>query len=110
MDDAIASAATATAPGSGSDHPKTDDVCGLAVPPPSYQVHAVIAHKGTSVHCGHYVAYVYDREHGSGGGSGSSGNGRWILFNDEKVAHQEDGLHGSGIQQGYLYVLQSRSQ
>ena len=43
-------------------------------------------------------------------GSGSSGNGRWILFNDEKVAHQEDGLHGSGIQQGYLYVLQSRSQ
>lgn len=47
---------------------------------PIYDLTAFISHKGSSMHCGHYVAYVKE--------SGSSS--RWILFNDSKVAYMPD--------------------
>lgn len=38
----------------------------------SYELKAVVCHKGTSPHTGHYVAFVKHE-------------GKWVLFNDEKV-------------------------
>lgn len=40
--------------------------------PHNYRLAGLICHKGTSVHAGHYVAYV-------------KRDGEWALFNDEKV-------------------------
>ena len=41
--------------------------------PADFEVKSFVSHKGTSVHCGHYVAHV-------------NKNGQWTLFNDNKVA------------------------
>ncbi|TPX51477.1 hypothetical protein SeMB42_g00703 [Synchytrium endobioticum] len=56
--------------------------------PAKYRLIGVISHKGTSPHCGHYVAHTYKE-------------GKWVLFNDEKVAHvlQPD------LTEGYVYVF-----
>ncbi|KAG9294738.1 hypothetical protein G9A89_008217 [Geosiphon pyriformis] len=40
--------------------------------PANYEIISVISHKGTSVHCGHYVAHIRKE-------------GKWVLFNDNKV-------------------------
>jgi ubiquitin carboxyl-terminal hydrolase 5/13 len=47
-----------------------------------------VSHKGTSVHCGHYVSHVYK-------------NGEWVLFNDNKVAVTPN----PPIGEAYLYFL-----
>jgi ubiquitin carboxyl-terminal hydrolase 5/13 len=46
---------------------------GDATLPANFEVKSFVSHKGTSVHCGHYVAHV-------------NKNGQWALFNDNKVA------------------------
>lgn len=46
---------------------------GDATLPANFGVKSFVSHKGTSVHCGHYVAHV-------------NKNGQWALFNDNKVA------------------------
>ncbi|KAM3589067.1 ubiquitin C-terminal hydrolase Ubp14 [Umbelopsis sp. WA50703] len=46
---------------------------GDATLPGNFEVKSFVSHKGTSVHCGHYVAHV-------------NKNGQWALFNDNKVA------------------------
>ncbi|KAL3639889.1 ubiquitin-specific protease ubp14 [Castilleja foliolosa] len=38
-----------------------------------YRLIGLVSHIGTSTHCGHYVAHIYK-------------DGRWVIFNDEKVA------------------------
>ena len=81
----------AAAPASSSNTKVTTAREGL---PPKYRLHSVIAHKGTGVHCGHYVTYIYRPE-----------EERWILFNDEKVVEQPNGLQSDGVQQGYIYVM-----
>ena len=50
---------------------------------------AAIVHLGVSVHCGHYVSYIKK-------------NGKWILFNDSKVAETDDPVFGKG----YIYVFE----
>ena len=40
----------------------------------SYQLAAFISHMGTSSHSGHYVCHIKDSQ------------GRWIIYNDNKVA------------------------
>lgn len=58
----------------------------------SYKLHSFILHKGSSVHCGHYIAYINTEEFG------------WVVFNDDKVAQIQD----PPLDQAYLYfyVLQ----
>ena len=40
----------------------------------AYELTGVISHIGNSVHVGHYVAHLKK-------------DGRWVIFNDEKVRH-----------------------
>ncbi|KAL2844294.1 hypothetical protein BJY01DRAFT_215023 [Aspergillus pseudoustus] len=51
--------------------------------PATYQLRSIICHKGSSIHAGHYVAFVRKQLPGKPGLS-------WVLFNDEKVVEVED--------------------
>ncbi|KAJ3212556.1 hypothetical protein HDU82_000495 [Entophlyctis luteolus] len=57
-----------------------------------YELVAFISHRGTSAHCGHYVAHVKKE-------------GRWVLFNDNKVAEVPDILKAVG--EAYIYFYKS---
>ncbi|KAK5735451.1 ubiquitin C-terminal hydrolase Ubp14 [Elasticomyces elasticus] len=50
--------------------------------PAKFGLKAIVCHKGSSIHAGHYVAFV--RKELEGGKEG------WVLFNDEKVALGSD--------------------
>jgi ubiquitin carboxyl-terminal hydrolase 5/13 len=54
-----------------------------------YKLMAFVSHMGTSTHCGHYVAHVLK-------------DGRWVIFNDSKVAASVD----LPKDMGYLYFFQ----
>lgn len=56
--------------------------------PGLYQLNGIITHLGTGVHSGHYVCYV-KRE------------GKWIYYNDAKVATLDD----PPIGKGYMYFF-----
>ncbi|CAG8499164.1 5681_t:CDS:10 [Paraglomus brasilianum] len=56
--------------------------------PANYVLQCVISHKGTSVHCGHYVAHVQE-------------DGQWVFFNDEKVVATSGPTHS----EAYFYLL-----
>ncbi|KAG2202020.1 hypothetical protein INT47_006212 [Mucor saturninus] len=64
-------------------------VVGSATAPFNYKLDSFVSHKGTSVHCGHYVSHVHK-------------NGEWVLFNDNKVAVTPN----PPIGEAYLYFLQ----
>ncbi|CRK48115.1 hypothetical protein BN1723_001372 [Verticillium longisporum] len=48
---------------------------GSAAVPANFQLQSIVCHKGTSIHAGHYVAFI--RQAGD--------HPSWVLFNDEKV-------------------------
>jgi ubiquitin carboxyl-terminal hydrolase 5/13 len=49
--------------------------------PAKFALSSIVCHKGSSIHAGHYVAFIKKKLLASeGGGEG------WVLFNDEKVA------------------------
>ncbi|RMZ75013.1 hypothetical protein DV737_g5513, partial [Chaetothyriales sp. CBS 132003] len=50
----------------------------------SFELQSIICHKGTSVHAGHYVAFIRKVIPGSGKEK------QWVLFNDEKVVKAVD--------------------
>ena len=54
-----------------------------------YKLVAFISHMGTSTMVGHYVCHIQK-------------NGRWIIFNDEKVAFSENPPKDLG----YIYLYQ----
>ncbi|CAG8821400.1 6696_t:CDS:2, partial [Racocetra persica] len=56
--------------------------------PADYQLQSVISHKGTSVHCGHYVVHIHKDQ-------------KWVLFNDNKVAEDPQPPLGDA----YVYIL-----
>jgi ubiquitin carboxyl-terminal hydrolase 5/13 len=60
--------------------------------PGFYDLNGIITHLGASVHAGHYVCNV-KRE-----------DGRWIYFNDAKVAETTD----PPIGKGYMYFFRKR--
>jgi ubiquitin carboxyl-terminal hydrolase 5/13 len=62
---------------------KEDKLFGAQDPHAKFQLQSIICHKGTSMHAGHYVAFV--RKPLPGGG-----DAKWVLFNDEKVAEAVD--------------------
>ncbi|KAF2012208.1 hypothetical protein BU24DRAFT_352794 [Aaosphaeria arxii CBS 175.79] len=51
--------------------------------PANFQLQSIVCHKGTSIHAGHYVAFVRKQIPGEQSVS-------WVLFNDEKVAKAAD--------------------
>ncbi|QPG73520.1 hypothetical protein FOA43_000831 [Brettanomyces nanus] len=64
-----------------------------------YQLLGVVCHKGTSIHSGHYVAFVKKQV---------EGEERWVLFNDEKVVLAgEESLKEIEVS-GYLYVYKRK--
>ncbi|KAI8967306.1 hypothetical protein BDF20DRAFT_966026 [Mycotypha africana] len=66
---------------------------GDATPPFHYALDSFVSHKGTSVHCGHYVAHVYKE-------------GEWVLFNDTKVAVSPT----PPMSEAYLYFLKRQHE
>ena len=61
-----------------------------------YRLYAVITHLGTSTAVGHYVCHLRGED------------GKWVLFNDEKVSEvepDEEGV-GKGMDRAYLIILQ----
>lgn len=65
------------------DAPKDKPVPGHASLPAEFQLQSIVCHKGSSIHAGHYVAFIRKQlpETNSTG---------WALFNDEKVAEAGD--------------------
>ncbi|KAK8866422.1 Ubiquitin carboxyl-terminal hydrolase 5 [Tritrichomonas musculus] len=59
-----------------------------------YELIAFVQHKGPSALCGHYVANV-------------KRNGKWILYNDEKVAIYPDDVKPQ-FGKGYLYLFKRK--
>jgi len=57
--------------------------------PANYELKGFISHKGTSVHCGHYVAHVKQ-------------DGRWVLYNDEKVVQAVK----PPVEEAYIYIFE----
>ncbi|PIA38480.1 hypothetical protein AQUCO_02800292v1 [Aquilegia coerulea] len=54
-----------------------------------YKLKGIVSHIGTSTHCGHYVAHVHK-------------DGRWVIFNDDKVGASID----PPKDMGYLYFFE----
>lgn len=52
--------------------------------PAIFELDSIACHKGSSIHAGHYVAFI--RKHIPGGDAGR----QWVLFNDEKVVKTEE--------------------
>ena len=65
------------------EQPNKDTVpAGTADLPANFQLHSIVCHKGTSIHAGHYVAFIrkiLDTQ-----------TPKWVLFNDEKVVEAAD--------------------
>ncbi|ODV96661.1 hypothetical protein PACTADRAFT_48487 [Pachysolen tannophilus NRRL Y-2460] len=62
----------------------------------NYKLKAIICHKGTSIHSGHYVAFILKN---------INGENKWVLFNDEKVVLQDQANLKEMEQNGYVYVF-----
>ncbi|KAJ8490656.1 hypothetical protein OPV22_012377 [Ensete ventricosum] len=72
-----------TSSGVQADDPAVPDGSGR------YKLMALVSHIGSSTHCGHYVAHVYK-------------DGRWVIFNDNKVGASID----PPKDMGYLYFFE----
>lgn len=56
---------------------------GSATLPARFQLQSIVCHKGTSIHAGHYVAFIRKTLEGKE-------TPTWVLFNDEKVVEAHD--------------------
>ncbi|KAL7899904.1 ubiquitinyl hydrolase [Trichoderma sp. SZMC 28014] len=56
---------------------------GSAALPAQFQLQSIVCHKGTSIHAGHYVAFIRKLVEGKD-------TPTWVLFNDEKVVEAYD--------------------
>lgn len=62
-----------------------------------YRVKAIICHKGSSPHTGHYVVFIRKL---------IDGEWKWVLFNDEKVVLYPEISLPEVSNNGYIYVLE----
>lgn len=62
-----------------------------------YSLMGVICHKGTSIHSGHYVAFI--KKH-------VDGHAAWVLFNDEKVVAVDESVLSEVEVSGYIYLYE----
>ncbi|KAI1826268.1 ubiquitin carboxyl-terminal hydrolase 14 [Xylaria intraflava] len=51
--------------------------------PANFRLQSIVCHKGTSIHAGHYVAFIRKR-------LDPQEESKWVLFNDEKVVEAGD--------------------
>ncbi|ROV88665.1 hypothetical protein VPNG_10310 [Cytospora leucostoma] len=58
----------------------TTGTAGSSILPANFHLQSIVCHKGTSIHAGHYVAFVRKE----------LGKPSWVLFNDEKVVEAVD--------------------
>lgn len=80
MGDDVGAAAT-----SQDAEPKTPTTpVGSSELPARFRLQSIVCHKGTSIHAGHYVAFI--RKHLTA----ESDKDTWVLFNDEKVVEVLD--------------------
>lgn len=56
------------------------EAAGSSTLPATFRLQSIVCHKGTSIHAGHYVAFVRKQ----------LGKPSWVLFNDEKVVEAVD--------------------
>lgn len=70
-------------------------VAGYNAKPAQYHLQSVVMHKGSSVHAGHYVAFIRKEIPGVGED--------WVLFNDEKVV--KGGDWDEVFKTGYVYFF-----
>ncbi|KAL2756071.1 hypothetical protein ACRALDRAFT_2104451 [Sodiomyces alcalophilus JCM 7366] len=63
-----------------ADSSQPKEPVGSASLPARFQLQSIVCHKGTSIHAGHYVAFIRKALPNQEGDSTS-----WVLFNDEKV-------------------------
>ncbi|KAH6865023.1 ubiquitin carboxyl-terminal hydrolase 14 [Alternaria rosae] len=63
--------------------PTEKKLAGSETLPANFQLQSIVCHKGSSIHAGHYVAFVRKQLPGEQAAS-------WVLFNDEKVAKAAD--------------------
>jgi len=75
--------------------PKDAKVPGHLATPAKYQLQSVVMHKGSSVHAGHYVAFIKKEIPEIGED--------WVLFNDEKVVRGGDWKEVQKT--GYVYFF-----
>ncbi|CAG1988548.1 unnamed protein product [Fusarium graminearum] len=61
----------------------TKEPAGSADLPATFQLRSIVCHKGTSIHAGHYVAFIRKA-------LGDANVPTWVLFNDEKVVEAHD--------------------
>lgn len=80
---------------SKSDSKDDSRVIGTTDGPAKYHVKAMACHKGSSIHAGHYVAFVKKQV---------DGKDDWVLFNDEKVVRGVDWQEASKT--AYVYFFQ----
>ncbi|EAA30801.1 hypothetical protein GE21DRAFT_10646 [Neurospora crassa] len=78
-DDDGADAVEEEAP-AGNEGPKKE--AGSSELPAKFQLQSIVCHKGTSIHAGHYVAFIRKKL--------SEDETSWVLFNDEKVVKVVD--------------------
>ncbi|KAF2088416.1 ubiquitin carboxyl-terminal hydrolase 14 [Saccharata proteae CBS 121410] len=62
---------------------KVKEVPGSDELPANFELQSIVCHKGSSIHAGHYVAFIRKQLPGAG-------ESAWVLFNDEKVAKAAD--------------------
>lgn len=58
--------------------------------PAKYKLSSIICHKGSSIHAGHYVAFIRKTIPGEMKGERREDGREWVLFNDEKVVKAVD--------------------
>ncbi|KAI1262600.1 hypothetical protein F5Y18DRAFT_146776 [Xylariaceae sp. FL1019] len=66
----------------GEKKEKESALAGSAELPARFQLRSIVCHKGTSIHAGHYVAFIRKLL--------DTTEPRWVLFNDEKVVEAGD--------------------
>ncbi|CAM1501177.1 Fc.00g103390.m01.CDS01 [Cosmosporella sp. VM-42] len=60
------------------------ELAGSATIPANFQLQSIACHKGTSIHAGHYVAFIRKQL------DEDDASPTWVLFNDEKVVEAHD--------------------
>jgi ubiquitin carboxyl-terminal hydrolase 5/13 len=65
----------------------------------TYVLDGFITHRGSSMHCGHYVAHLRQRMMRD---DAAAGDDKWILYNDEKVLLADEPVP---IGSAYIYLF-----
>ncbi|KAF3914927.1 hypothetical protein ABW20_dc0108409 [Dactylellina cionopaga] len=73
------------ASGAGAGEAKEKTLPGSTETPANFQLHSIVCHKGSSIHSGHYVAFIRKLVD-----AGDGPKEAWVLFNDEKVVEGAD--------------------